>query len=58
MLPINTYTKITARKNSNIALYGSAQLNLEMFLFQFINENLFWGRYIYKISINNNDTVF
>lgn len=58
MLPINTYTKITARKNTNIALYGSSQLNLEMFLFQFINENLFWGRYIYKISINNNDTVF
>lgn len=37
MLPINTYTKITARKNTNIALYGSSQLNLEMFLFQFIN---------------------
>lgn len=37
MLPINTYTKITARKNTNIAMYGSSQLNLEMFLFQFIN---------------------
>lgn len=57
MLPINTYTKITARKNTNIALYGSAKLgNVSVPIYQL--KPLLRKIYMYKICINNNDTVF